>query len=83
MLVGTRHLDEGILIVDGKDTADVRCCPHCGMPFAYIKGSGKIRGICSLCPGRILCGSVRCLVHSEIERRIEGVEEGRLPLSAL
>lgn len=77
--------DEGELIITGERVtrAALKTCPHCGMFFAMIKGSGAIRSTCSRCPGRVTCGNPKCFDHVEIERKFDLVESGRMPLSAL
>lgn len=76
---------EGYLIVTGASGTtefDTRACPHCGGHFAIISGSGRIRAFCQLCAAPI-CDKAQCLEHSPFMKRIELIEAGKLPLSAL
>lgn len=76
---------DGHIIVTNESgfwEADIRTCCHCGLPWIVVPGSGRIRGRCYLC-GADHCGAPRCWEHSPIEKRLDGVESGRLPLRAL
>ena len=39
---------------------DTKQCIHCGGHFIMVKGSGVLRGYCSVCDG-LLCGKRHCM----------------------
>lgn len=57
------------------------CC-HCGNHFNVIKGSGRVRGYCSLC-NHVTCGAIACMAHFPFEKKLDLVEKGKIPLSEL
>lgn len=85
-IISSRSLptDGYIIICDerGFQEADTRLCPHCGGHFIIVPGSGKWRHFCSQCNSPT-CNKAKCFEHSPFEKRLELVEQGKLPLRAL
>lgn len=69
------HKASGYIIIDGKETAETRQCPHCNGHFISVKGSGKIRGFCTLC-GKVTCGNFKCGRCIPFEKKLEEYEKG-------
>lgn len=65
----------GYIIVDGQEVAHTKQCCHCGNHFVSIKGSGKIRGYCTLC-NNITCGAPACDVHVPFEAKLDFIDGG-------
>lgn len=66
---------DGNIIIDGNVTADTYQCPHCGLHFVSVAGSGKRRAYCARC-GKITCGSFLCDICIPIEKKLEASEKG-------
>ena len=67
LLRGPRR-QTGALLTHGADgveteTPTLRCC-HCQRVWAYMPGSGKLRGWCRRCDQPI-CGAGRCMTRCE------------------
>jgi hypothetical protein len=85
MFEHSRHRPSGTLITtdlaSGREThQDTVQCGHCGAHWVYVKGSGRVRGFCTLC-SKMTCGP-RCPRGAgcvEQERWCENVEAGRDP----
>ena len=79
-------ITDGYLIItdaNGTTEFDTKSCPHCGGHFAIIPGSGRLRAFCQPC-GAPLCDKPQCLAnHSPFMKRVELIEAGKLPLTAL
>lgn len=65
----------GYILVDGQEVAHTKQCCHCGIHFVSRKGSGKIRGYCTLC-SKITCGAPACDVHIPFEAKLDYVDGG-------
>jgi hypothetical protein len=88
-------MSAGYLIVDyggPRQEYDTGMCVHCGLPFVIAVGSRRKRHVCRLCNGPTciaedgaggIVGNRRCLECYPIERKLDDVESGKLPLSAL
>lgn len=63
----------GVIIIGGEEVAHTRMCCHCGTHFVSVKGSGKVRGWCTLCTA-ITCGDPKCDPCVPYELRIEVME---------
>ena len=61
---------------DGKEFQRdmVQCC-HCSLIFQWVKGSGRIRGLCLRC-NRLTCGRPQCDICVPIEMGLEMAEAG-------
>lgn len=66
----------GNIIIDGKETAETRQCPHCNGHFVSIKGSGIKRGYCTMCGG-VTCGKQKCDRCTPFEKKLEEYEKGK------
>lgn len=65
----------GSIIIDGQEVAHTKQCCHCGGHFVSVKGSGKIRGYCTLCT-KITCGAPACDTHVPFEAKLDYVDKG-------
>jgi hypothetical protein len=76
--------DGAIIITDakGEHHTATRQCAHCGNHFVSVRGSGIVRGFCTLC-NHVTCGSKECLAHFPFEKKIDLIESGKIPLIKL
>jgi hypothetical protein len=85
-IIGSRSTsDEGVVVVtDAKGAKAMKTlpCPHCGLPFIIIPGSGTLRHFCREC-SKPTCNGAKCHTHSPFEKRLEMVESGKLDLRFL
>jgi len=65
----------GHIIIDGQEVAHTKQCCHCGIHFVSVKGSGKIRGYCTLC-NKITCGAPACDPCVPYEAKLDFVDGG-------
>ena len=66
----------GFIFIDGKETAQTLKCCHCGFQWVVVRGSGRVRGWCSMC-NSVTCGpkcSGKCVPE---EQMLENIEQGR------
>ena len=63
----------GYIIIDGQEVGHTKQCPHCNQHFLSVRGSGKIRGYCTLCK-TVTCGSPACDICIPYEAKMEVVE---------
>lgn len=64
----------GVILEGTKEVADTHQCPHCGMHFVMVKGSGTRRGFCLKCHG-VTCGKPECSTKCvPMERQLEMME---------
>ena len=61
---------DGAFIINGQEVGHTLQCVHCGMHFLSVRGSGKVRGWCTLCKG-ITCGKPECDAHIPHEGKLE------------
>ena len=54
--ISLRHPD-GVILIDGKQVADTKQCPHCG--GHYFPEKGKMRLFCRV-HGASVCDNFRC-----------------------
>lgn len=75
---------DGNIIVDGNEAGETRQCPHCGMHFLSVRGSGKKRGYC-MCCGKVTCGKERCDRCYPTEKMLEDIERhgNKIPISCI
>ena len=66
----------GIILLDGREVAQTKQCPHCQEHFISQKGSGKLRGFCMRCMA-VTCGKQACHVCIPFEKKIEALEKGK------
>ena len=67
----------GVILEGTREVADTRQCPHCGMHFVMVKGSGVTRGFCMRCGG-ITCGKRECSTRCvPLEAQLEHLEGNR------
>ena len=66
-------IEDGAVIVDGRQVSSTAMCVHCGMHFEMVRGSGKIRGWCMKCGG-ITCGQPDCDRCIPLEARLDYAE---------
>ena len=66
----------GAIIIDGQQVADTAQCAHCGGHFVMVRGSGRVRGFCTLCHG-ITCGQEGCHACLPMEQRLDLMEARR------
>lgn len=60
---------------DGNEYADTLQCCHCNSQFTVVKGSGKVRGFCTMCMGPT-CGA-QCHECLPFMKRLEEFEKGK------
>src|SRR5437764_286195 len=65
----------GHILIDGQEVAQTKQCCHCNVHFVSIKGSGKIRGYCTLCKS-ITCGAPACDPHVPFEAKLDFIDGG-------
>ena len=65
----------GFILVGDKEVAHTKQCCHCNVHFVSVKGSGKIRGYCTLCTN-IPCGAPACDVHVPFEAKLDFLDGG-------
>jgi hypothetical protein len=82
MDIGQRKFErkpDGVILVDGIETAHTKQCCHCGKHFVSVKGSGMIRGFCLRCH-KITCGNPNCDPCIPFEEKILAMERVVEPL---
>lgn len=68
-----RH-QHGAFIMDGQEIASTLQCPHCGMHFISMKGSGHRRTWCVKCMA-VTCGKHSCDPCVPFEKRLDVCEK--------
>jgi hypothetical protein len=88
-IITERAREHGLITItssNGRIEQPIHQCPHCSGYWIIEPGSRKVRRFCAQC-NRLTCGGyiggLRCLSHDPIEKRLDLVEAGKLPLSAL
>lgn len=67
------QVEHGGIVIDGVQKASTLQCPHCGMHFVMVRGSGKRRAFCVRCQA-VTCGNHTCDVCIPLEARLEHAE---------
>ena len=82
-IVAPAHSKVGIITSTPYDggpavTTDLVSCAHCAYTWAWVKGSGRMRGFCTRCNG-ITCGRPWCNANGCVcrMRQIENMEQGK------
>lgn len=64
MITGNRA-SAFVLTGDGKTVlGELRACVHCQYMWAYVRGSGRVRGFCACCYG-LLCMRAECALEQQ------------------
>ena len=64
----------GAIFLGSIHVADTIQCCHCQMHFVSVRGSGHLRGWCTLC-GAMTCGHQGCDAHMPWEKKMELLEK--------